>query len=104
MIAGAKRVVATQWPVGDRATALLMLRFYKNLAQTTDPSAAGATNDALFEAKQWLRSLSNEEAIRLLGEFQDSPRGNTEFVFVEGEAQPFQHPFYWAGFSLFGAL
>ena len=49
--AGAGRVIASLWPVEDRATARLMGRFYRRLAagQSTAVSLAGAQRDVLRE-------------------------------------------------------
>ncbi|HEV8151176.1 MAG TPA: CHAT domain-containing protein, partial [Gemmatimonadales bacterium] len=38
--AGARHVVATLWPVEDRATAVLMERFYRAFGTGSDPAAA----------------------------------------------------------------
>lgn len=77
--AGAHEVMVTLWPVDDRATAMLMERFYANLAG--DLSSAHLTPaQALAEARHWLRDYR-------------TPAGS----------QPFAAPRYWAGFVLFGA-
>ncbi|MEM7051984.1 MAG: CHAT domain-containing protein, partial [Acidobacteriota bacterium] len=68
--AGARSVLATQWPVADGSTADLMDHFYSALE-------AGA---------------SPVEALR-----------RAQRDFLTGQTQPSrQHPFYWAGFQLFG--
>jgi CHAT domain-containing protein/tetratricopeptide (TPR) repeat protein len=80
--AGADRVLVSLWPVDDRATALLMDRFYHDL---TGRDAAGSVRAplppaaALREAKTWLRTLTDAAGRR-----------------------PFEHPAYWSGFILFG--
>jgi CHAT domain-containing protein len=48
--AGAKRVIATLWPVDDWATAALMERFYQQLAAGVD------ARDALTRAQRALRA------------------------------------------------
>src|SRR5262249_26051104 len=59
---GARGLVLSLWRVDDRATALLMARFYQNLLgkrpglETPLPKA-----EALAEAKRWLRGLTAEE-------------------------------------------
>ena len=72
---GARAVVASLWEVDDEAAALLMRRFYENLAR--DPRSPAA---ALREARLWLRGFTDEQGGR-----------------------PFEHPIYWSGFILLGA-
>ena len=48
--AGASHVVATLWPVEDRATAALMERFYQAYAAGGDPAAALAAAQRAFIA------------------------------------------------------
>lgn len=80
---GARSMIVSLWSVDDRATALLMERFYQNWTNArphlpfwgADASRAAALRDA----KAWLR------------EYRD-PRG----------ARPYAHPYYWAGFVLIG--
>jgi hypothetical protein len=70
--AGAARVLVSLWPVDDRATALLMDRFYAGLASGRSPDTA------LREAKRAVRDTR------------------------EGGIAPFEHPAYWGGFILIG--
>jgi CHAT domain-containing protein len=106
-LAGARGMVLSLWPVDDRATALLMARFYENMldekAVTLMPKA-----EALAEAKRWLRGLSAEEVERLTA---DLPRGlpnGTRGVRRSGPPaatdapRPFEHPYYWSAFILIG--
>ena len=129
MYAGAPVVVASLWNVDDRATALLMSRFFENLhGQYSDrrsgftPGALLPTDAALREAKQWLRSLGAHEArlaLRALGieapkTASDSPRTAPKRASISAELpgppleQPgdqfdFSHPHYWGAFVLIGA-
>src|SRR5262249_46635676 len=60
---GARSVVLSLWKVDDRATALLMARFYRNLlGRRPGLSAALPKAEALDEAGRWRRSLSKAEA------------------------------------------
>ncbi|MEX1024606.1 MAG: CHAT domain-containing tetratricopeptide repeat protein [Planctomycetota bacterium] len=74
--AGARSVVASQWPVDDTATRLLMQRFYELVRADDGPSKVGA----LADAKRWLRDYRDET----------------------GEA-PYRDPAIWAAFVLVGA-
>ena len=93
--AGADRVLVSLWTVDDRATAVLMDRFYEDLTGVasqaaapdgTGPAAWTPTSRAplgpaasLREAKAYLRGLTDSAG-----------------------RHPFEHPAYWAGFILMG--
>ncbi len=68
---GVERVVASLWRVEDRSTAVLMKSFYRRLAESPGNDAR-----ALRLAQLDLRRLT-----------------------VDGR-RPYEHPFYWAGFTL----
>jgi CHAT domain-containing protein len=53
--AGARRVVATLWPVQDAATGVFMQRFYRELASAEEPSAALARAQRAMIAEQGTR-------------------------------------------------
>jgi CHAT domain-containing protein len=113
-VKGARSLVLSQWKVDDRATALLMSRFYQNLlgrrAGLTGPLPKA---EALDEAKRWLRELTAEE---VGGELAALDRGpERPLAKVEGPAprdpsstprptgvRPYAHPYYWASFILIG--
>ncbi len=95
LLAGARSLVLSLWSVEDRATALLMQRFYANLLgaaggtvaahEACDHSSVRLGNlpskaAALQEAKEWLRAWRDPEG-----------------------RQPYLHPFYWSGFILMGS-
>jgi CHAT domain-containing protein len=87
MAAGAPAVRATLWRVDERSTRLLMERFYRAVAAGVDFA------QALQQAQLFLRSLSRQQALDLLG---------GDAVGVDGPEQPFADPFYWAPFVLIG--
>jgi CHAT domain-containing protein/tetratricopeptide (TPR) repeat protein len=80
---GALSIIVSLWKADDRATALLMERFYQNYfghgGETLAATHRMSKVEALREAKQWLRN------------YRDSA----------GET-PYGHPFYWANFILIG--
>jgi tetratricopeptide (TPR) repeat protein len=103
-LAGSRSMVLGMWRVDDRATSLLMRRFYESLRgrrKGLDKPLSRAA--ALAEAQRWLRGLSAEKATLLLGELAAGSRGEEVRVEVsEEEPRPFAHPHYWAGFTLVG--
>jgi CHAT domain-containing protein len=111
MLAGSRGTVVSMWAVDDRATTLLMTRFYENLVGTADgrvkPAATKA--EALAEAKRWLRDLTAADVERLdqdllKGLPADTPRGSRREgnVPTGNAARPFAHPHYWSAFVLIG--
>ncbi len=72
---GARHLVVSAWRVDDRATALLVDRFYRGLL--ADRRGAGGAAEALAEARRLVRNWR-------------APDGS----------RPFAHPVYWAGFVL----
>lgn len=73
--AGARNLLVSLWEADDEATALLMERFYADLAASPAVSPAAA----LRKAKLWLRDWTAADGSR-----------------------PFRHPAYWSGFVLVG--
>jgi CHAT domain-containing protein len=98
------------WEVDDRATSLLMARFYANLlGRRPGLSKPIPKSEALHEAKTWLRSLKEDQVGPALEQLQrggprplvtkNSPaRSRTE----EKGYGPYSHPNYWAAFILVG--
>jgi CHAT domain-containing protein len=104
--------VLSRWKVDDTATALLMLRFYENLLGDKGRKALGRAV-ALAEAKKWLRDLPRRDAEplarALLAGKLAGTRGKEvelnlkdEKVDLPAGDKPFEHPFYWAAFTLIG--
>ena len=99
----------------DKATALLMTRFYQNLLGRRPglsqplPKAA-----ALDEAKHWLRNLTAGEVGSELATLErgtvrplvdetegPAPRDTSSTPKAAG-VRPYAHPYYWASFILIG--
>jgi CHAT domain-containing protein len=107
---GARSVVLSSWAVDDRATSLLMARFYANLlGRRPGLNKPMPKTEALHEAKTWLRSLKEEQVGPALKELQRG--GSRPLVTANSPPQsrseekgdrPFSHPNYWAAFILVG--
>jgi CHAT domain-containing protein len=109
--AGAAGVVSSLWSVDDMSTALLMIRFYKNHLQQKQSPA-----EALRNAQIWLRDVTNAELADLFAEYKMNAEDATtrmayataqerfrEHTLAEPSAKPFEHPYYWAAFAMYGA-
>jgi CHAT domain-containing protein len=110
-LAGARGMVLSLWPVDDRATALLMARFYENMIGTPDGKVKPVSKaKALAEARRWLRELSADEVNRLTDDLpRGLPSGTPRGIRKQGDGparadatRPFEHPYYWSGFILIG--
>jgi CHAT domain-containing protein/tetratricopeptide (TPR) repeat protein len=123
MTIGAAAVLATLWQVDDRATALLIARFYDfHLIDGLSPTAA------LRRAQLWLRDATRQDlidytrlavaqgwisadqahqvelaldnvALEAVRFFHDAPPRTGVTL---GSERPFAHPIYWGGFVLTG--
>jgi CHAT domain-containing protein len=115
LLAGARSMVLSLWEVDDRATSLLMCRFYANLLGKRDGLEQPlAKSEALAEAKRWLRELPLSEVSKLtdkLDEHAQRGKGRVARPAAEdprapmkslAEQRPFAHPYYWAAFILIG--
>jgi hypothetical protein len=115
LTAGSRGVLLSLWNVDDAATALLMDRFYRNwLGKREGLKAPMPKMEALTEAKQWLRNLPKDEALRLTVKLTNGvARGkgqkpieakDVSLPKVSGgpQAKPFAHPHYWSAFVLIG--
>jgi CHAT domain-containing protein len=100
-LAGSRSLLVSLWEVDDRATSLLMTRFYQNwLGKRAGLAQPLSKTEALREAKAWLRGLSGAEVERELSQIS---RGEIRSGFARPAAgHPFELPHDWAGFILMG--
>jgi tetratricopeptide (TPR) repeat protein len=107
---GARSVVLSLWEVDDKATSLLMARFYANLlGRRPELKKPMPKAEALHEAKTWLRGLKVEQVGRALEELtrggprplvtvNSAPRPGAD----EAGNRPYSHPNFWSAFILIG--
>ncbi len=82
---GARSLLVSLWKVEDKATSLLMRRFYENWLGEYGEERRGRVGEpmtkaeALQEAKYWLRDYTDDS----------------------GE-HPYEHPYFWSAFMLIG--
>jgi CHAT domain-containing protein/Flp pilus assembly protein TadD len=115
MRAGVGSVVSTLWPVESNASALLMIYFYQRWREAGDCLPV-----ALANAQKWLREATREDlAAWSQGEFDKISANSAKLSEVEVSQrrffktirqelatmeldQPYQHPYYWAAFTITG--
>lgn len=107
--AGVPSIVASLGDCEERASALLMWKFYRELLGQEKRSSPA---QALRTAQRWLRDARAEEFVRVCEHLRDlglSDQSRTlldefliELYLAEPESQPFSKPGYWAPFVYLG--
>jgi tetratricopeptide (TPR) repeat protein len=114
LMSGARSVCLSLWKVDDKATSLLMTRFYQNLlGRRPGLSKEMAKAEALQEAKEWLRTLTVNQVegelaalergdVRPLARIKGAPARKEAPPPKFSLIKPYHHPYYWAAFVLVG--
>ena len=109
LLAGVPCVVSSLWAVPDLSTALLMERFYRNHLRKGMAFAA-----ALREAQVWVRKLGIGEVVKYAEQYYQQVRQKDKMElykimrYYQVQAKqnpgwhPFEHPYYWAAFTVNG--
>jgi tetratricopeptide (TPR) repeat protein len=115
LMSGARSVCLSLWKVDDKATSLLMTRFYQNLlGRRAGLSKPMPKAEALQEAKRWLRDLTSDQVdgelaalergeVRPLAREKGAPARKEAPAQKANSVKPYDHPYYWAAFVLVGA-
>ncbi|MGB7713097.1 MAG: CHAT domain-containing protein [Microcoleus sp.] len=99
LYAGSMNVVSSLWAVDDFATAILMIKFYQELARKISVAVA------LNAAQNWMRAVSREDFrvwVGLLNLDNKSRQSVELWLICSREEQPFRDPKYWAAFCATG--
>lgn len=106
LASGAAAVVGTQWPADDAAASLLAAKFYVlHVQDRLEPAAA------LRQSQTWLRTsaasdLLSEVTTMVANSSADEVTSESISGFLAdlpGDQKPFEHPYYWGGYQLYGA-
>ncbi|NEP80795.1 MAG: CHAT domain-containing protein [Okeania sp. SIO3B3] len=110
LYAGSPSVVSTLWKVDPLATALLVIKFYKNLKRLTT-LGDGDVSIALAKAQYWLRTFSSKKLARIqksqkferlmaqIFENNDDDYwifDDLLYAAINRQPYPFANPYYWA--------
>lgn len=100
LVAGSHSVVSSLWFLHQLSTSLLMIKFYENL-QTCSTVAI-----ALNQAQLWLRDVTTKELNRWVITLDLEPSHRRKLLSYirtfNAKTQPFESPYYWAGFFAMG--
>jgi len=95
-IAGTQNLIVGLWEMGDFPTALLMKQFYLNYIDRNL-----SINEALENAKSYLRNLKVVELRPIAEKMEDSFERETLICAMEGlndDTKFYRYPYYWASF------
>jgi CHAT domain-containing protein len=106
---GASYTISALWEIEDRASSPFFIYFYQQLTQNIPAP------QALHNASQWLRNITNDELSKFYAQLQQHPRLSQQDEVLEkisaiilhlqtlkATDRPFQDPYYWAAFTISG--
>ncbi|MEO1432426.1 MAG: CHAT domain-containing protein [Cyanobacteria bacterium J06633_8] len=103
--AGAASIVSTLWAVDDFSTAILTIKFYENIQNSTSTNNIAL---ALNQAQNWFRQITIEQLRQWIDENKNMTADNKLKIkqrlaeYNNPQEKPFEKPYYWAGFYAVG--
>jgi CHAT domain-containing protein len=103
--AGAASIVSTLWAVDDFSTAILTIKFYENIQNSTSTNNISI---ALNQAQNWFRQITTQELRQWIDRNQNMTADNKLKItqrlaqYKDPQEKLFEKPYYWAGFYAIG--
>lgn len=106
LYAGSTSVVSSLWVVNDLSTAFLMIKFSQNIKAAMADNGDFSVAVELQKAQIWLRDTTTAEfkewASKLKLVPEQAKKIEESLNWFDSNEQPFQNPYWWAGFCATG--